>query len=53
MFFGYSGVFGAWSGESPGDMAVGEPGLGTMGVPEVDGRSFEIEVVELLKQWVV
>mgnify|MGYP000359369239 CR=1 FL=1 len=34
-------------------MAVGEPHLGTMGVPEVDGRSLEVKVVELLQQWVV
>jgi hypothetical protein len=34
-------------------MAVGEPGLSTMGVPEVDGRSLEVKVVELLQQWVV
>ena len=34
-------------------MAVGEPGLGTMGMSEVDGRSLEVKVVELLQQWVV
>ena len=34
-------------------MAVGEPGLGTIGMPEVDGGSLEVKVVELLQQWVV
>ncbi|MEY4325581.1 MAG: hypothetical protein RIS24_1752 [Verrucomicrobiota bacterium] len=53
MFFGHSGVFGAWSGEGSGDMAVSEPGFSAAGVPEVDGRSFEVEVVKLFQQRVV
>jgi hypothetical protein len=50
VFFGDSRVLGVWGWEGAGHMAVGEPRFGTTRVPEVDGRSFEVEVIKLLQQ---
>jgi hypothetical protein len=50
VFFGDSRVIGTRGREGSGDMSISEPRFGASRVPEVDGRSFEVKVIELLQQ---